>query len=587
MIMMMIRGSVCFGTTCGCPSFPVLGSPSRSSSVPFSRCMLAAVASSSYRRVRLKARTARARTHSTSRTMATSSPYQQLRDELAEIDALSGIEGLLQWDEQVMMPSGDGAASARAKASSALAGVVHAKRTASSLGELIELCGGGKATQEKLGADATTFDVANVKRAAEGFDRASRVPPAMAKKEAELGSRGYRAWMEAKKNSDYSVFAPVLKEWVELVKERSSLINPGGDPYDTALDDYERGLTSARLDEIFAPVKAEVSALIKQVYDVEEGPVALRSIGGKSVLTGDFDAEKQAALSRQIALDMGFDLTAGRLDVSAHPFTGGADFTDVRMTTRYKSDDLSEGLTGTIHETGHALYEQGRPREYAGQPVSQAHSMGVHESQSLLWERMVALSPDFSTFLLPKLSGAFYGQFDGVTNDQLHASFNTVKKPRFIRVESDELTYPMHVILRYELEQGLIKGDVDVDALPELWNAKMEELLGHRPPDDAKGVLQDVHWSAGAIGYFPTYLLGAMYACQIYGTALTKLPGLQDEIRKGEFARLREWLNKNVHALGSSFDSADALLEHVTGKPLDGEAFVKYLREKYTKLYGL
>ena len=172
-------------------------------------------------------------------------------------------------------------------------------------------------------------------------------------------------------------------------------------------------------------------------------------------------------------------------------------------------------------------------------------------------------------------------------NVGLHASFNTVKKPSFIRVESDELTYPMHVILRYELEQGLIKGDVDVDALPELWNAKMEELLGHRPPDDAKGVLQDVHWSAGAIGYFPTYLLGAMYACQIYETALTKLPGLEDEIRKGEFARLREWLNKNVHALGSSFDSADALLEHVTGKPLDGEAFVKYLREKYTKLYGL
>ena len=354
-----------------------------------------------------------------------------------------------------------------------------------------------------LGDGATAFDVANVKRAHEDYQRATRVPAEMAKREAELGAKGYAAWMEAREKSDWSLFSPVLKEWVALVRERCALVRPDLPPYDAALSDYERGLTKARLDEIFPPVRKALSALVAEVYEAAEknGGVPVALSGAKSVMTGAFDTDKQAALSKEVALAMGFDESRGRLDVSAHPFTGGAGPEDTRMTTRYKADDLSEGLTGTIHETGHALYEQARPAKYAGQPVSSAHSMGIHESQSLLWERMVALGPEFAKFLLPKLGEQFGGQFEGVTPEQLHASFNIVKKPSLIRVESDELTYPLHIILRYELECGLIDGSIEVDDLPRLWNEKMETMLGCTPPDDAKGVLQDVHWSAGAFGY--------------------------------------------------------------------------------------
>lgn len=372
------------------------------------------------------------------------------------------------------------------------------------------------------------------------------------------------------------------------MRERCALVWPELPAYDAALSDYERGLTKERLDEIFPPIRDAVSALVSEVYAAAEekgGPVALGARA--SVLAGEFDADKQAALSKEVALAMGFDEKFGRLDVSAHPFTGGAGPQDTRMTTRYKSEDLSEGLTGTIHETGHALYEQGRNAKYTGQPVSAAHSMGIHESQSLLWERMVALSPQFSEFLLPKLAASFGSHFDGVTPEQLHASFNLVKRPSLIRVEADELTYPLHVILLYELECGLMDGSIEVDDLPKLWNEKMEAMLGCVPESDSKGVLQDVHWSAGAIGYFPTYLLGAAYACQIFDYARSQLPGLEEELVKGEFSRLREWLRTNVHELGSKFDTADELLIAVTGEPLKPDAFIGYLTTKYRALYGL
>ena len=511
--------------------------------------------------------------------------YGDLKAALAEIDALSGLEGLMQWDMQTMMPPKG--AEARARSAAALAGVLHARRTDKKLGAMIDSCGGREATADKLGEGTDEFDVANVRRAAEAYERTVRIPEAMAKREAELENKGHHAWVEARKASDVSVFMPVLKEWVDLVKERSALVRPGGDAYDTAMHDFERGLTSARVDEIFAPVGEAVSKLVARVRAAGGAPVALRNRGGTSVLVGEFDEAKQAELCKQIALDMGFSLDMGRLDVSAHPFTGGADATDVRMTTRYKAEDLSESITGTIHETGHALYEQGRNAKYAGQPVSAAHSMGVHESQSLLWERMVGLRPEFSAYLLPKLQSAFPEQFADVTPEELHASFNIVKTPSLIRVEADELTYPLHVILRYEIERGLVNGTVSADDVPSLWNKRMKELLGDEPPDDAKGCLQDVHWSAGAFGYFPTYLLGAMYAAQIYATASESLPGLEAELARGEFGRLKAWLNANVHALGSKFDTADELLVAVTGKPLDAASFLAYLESKYARVYGL
>lgn len=273
-----------------------------------------------------------------------------------------------------------------------------------------------------------------------------------------------------------------------------------------------------------------------------------------------------------------------------HPFTGGSHPTDVRMTTRFKEHDVTEGLTGAIHETGHAMYEQGRNQDSAWKdlPVSNAMSMGIHESQSLLWERMVALGKPFQHYLLPKLREAFPDKFtESITPDALYVAQNTIREPSLIRVESDEVTYTMHVILRYEIERSLMEQTIAVSDVPKIWNEKMQSYLGCLPPDDSKGCLQDIHWAGGAMGYFPTYTLGAMYATQIYETAKEKIPGLEESLTKGDFAPLRLWLNENIHRLGSLPASGDELMQIVTGKPLDPQIYLRYLREKYTEIYKL
>jgi carboxypeptidase Taq len=499
--------------------------------------------------------------------------YVELKARLREISDLGSLQGLAGWDELTMMPSGEGAAEARGRALATLAGVIHAKSTDAELGALLR---DAKPTEAK--------DVANVKRATEAYEKSTKVPSAMAKKQAELGSRGYQVWAKARAEDDFTSFAPVLKEWVALVREKCALVSPEKATYDASMDDYERGLTSARLSEIFTVVRNGVVPLIEEVY-AKKTPTILA--GKNNPLLGEFDVEKQAKLSERVAVALGFDMTKGRLDVSVHPFTGGCGPNDVRMTTRYKANDLAESLTGCIHETGHSLYEQGRCAEYAGQPVSEAHGMGVHESQSHLWERMVGLSEPFMHFLLSELKTEFPKDFADVTPEVLYAAFNCVKNPSVIRVESDEVTYPLHVILRTELEMGLLDGSIEVDQLPELWNEKMKKYLGVSISNNREGVLQDVHWSSGAFGYFPTYLIGAILACNIFNAAKRSIDSLEDKISRGEFAELREWLRVNVHERGSECDSADELMMLVTGKPLDAHEFVDYLRAKYVKLYDL
>jgi len=401
------------------------------------------------------------------------------------------------------------------------------------------------------------------------------------RREAELESRGYHSWVQARKEKDWSLFAPVLKEWVTARRERAALIDPSLPPYDVLADDYSAGLTAARIREIFDSVKVGLVPLLAELREKGTAPDA-------SWLRGQFDTERQAELCREVALALGFDLERGRLDVSVHPFTGGAHPSDVRMTTRFKADDLTEGLTGAIHETGHALYEQGRSLDYDGLPVNAAAGMAVHESQSLLWERMVGLSRPFAAYLLPKLCSAFPGAFPPEKRpEDLYAALNVVRVPSLIRVEADEVTYPMHIILRFEIETGLIDGSINVDDVPTLWSQKMQEYLGVTPSNDAEGCLQDMHWSAGLAGYFPTYSLGAMMAVQFFAAAEAELPNLGESLAKGDFAPLRTWLREKVHKVGSLHPTADDLLIAVTGKPLDPELFIDYLRKKYSELYKL
>lgn len=526
----------------------------------------------SSRRLNLSSQIRRTTMATAAAAPAVTTDFDALAKKLKDISALGGISGLLGWDEMVQLPPGAGDARANQKA--ALAGVIHEKQVDPALGDLI--------TRLKTAdlSPLNEYQRATVREAARDYKKATAVTEELVRREAELESRGYATWVKARQEKDFSKFAPVLNEWVDARKERAALVDPNLPPYDVLADDYSAGLTAARLTEIFDQVKA---GLIPFLADVK----ARGSAPDSAWLKGEYDTVVQAELCQEIAVALGFDLEKGRLDVSVHPFTGGAHPTDVRMTTRFKKDDVTEGLTGAIHETGHALYEQGRNLEYDGLPVNSAAGMAIHESQSLLWERMVALSLPFAEYLLPKLRAAF-PQFpaDRSAKD-LYEAINVIRDPSFIRVEADEVTYPLHIILRFEVEKGLIEGTVSVEEIPALWNAKMKEYLGVEPDDDAQGCLQDVHWSAGLFGYFPTYTLGAMSAVQIFDAAKKELPTLDADLAAGNFAPLRKWLNEKVHSVGSLHPTADDLLEAVTGKPLDPQIFLNYLKAKYTTLYKL
>lgn len=497
--------------------------------------------------------------------------YNDTSKKLREISALDGISGLLGWDEMVMLPPGSGGSRGDQKA--ALAGVIYDKKTdpvlASNLNKLMS-------AKEAL----TDVQAANVRDAHKLVVQETAVPKELAQKIATLETTAYEAWIGARKNADFSAFAPSLQEWVDVNRAKAGHIAPEKPAYDVLLDMYEKGMTSSRVNEVFSEVRAGLVPLISALKTRGTPPDA-------AWLNGEYDVDIQAKMCRQIALDLGFDIDKGRLDVSVHPFTGGSHPTDVRMTTRFKPHDLTEGLTGAIHETGHSMYEQGRnlSPEWKDLPVSLALSMGIHESQSLLWERMVALGKPFQTYLLPKIR-EFFPEFPAdATEDKLYAAQNTMRNPSLIRVESDELTYTLHVILRYEIESGLIDGSVAVADVPALWNSKMQSYLGATPTDDAQGCLQDIHWAGGAMGYFPTYTLGAMYATQIYECALASIPGLEDSIAKGEFAPLRLWLNEKIHRVGSFYPSGDELMVAVTGKPLDPQVYLNYLKKKYAAIY--
>ena len=498
--------------------------------------------------------------------------YNETVTKLREITALEGISGLLGWDEMVMLPAGS--SGSRGAQKSALAGVIYDKKTDKGLGEALSIL-------KQSTADLNSIQIANVRDAHKEYTRSTAIPKALAQKIALLESTAYEAWVESRKTSTFALFAPSLQEWVTVNRQRASYIDNSLPAYDVLLDMFEKGMTSVRLNEIFNEVRSGLVPLIAELKTRGTSP-------DTAWLQGQYNMDVQAKLCRQIALDLGFDVEKGRLDVSVHPFTGGSHPTDVRMTTRFKEHDLTEGLTGAIHETGHALYEQGRnlDDEWRDLPVSSAMSMGIHESQSLLWERMVGLSKPFQHYLLPKIK-EFFPSFPDVSTDKLYEAQNKIQEPSLIRVESDELTYTMHVILRYEIECGLIDGTIQVEEVPSIWNSKMQQYLGVVPPNDAAGCLQDIHWAGGAMGYFPTYTLGAMYATQIYEHAKRSIPDLELHIQNGNFSPLKEWLNNHIHKLGSLYASGDELMVAVTGKPLDPQVYLSYLRSKYSEIYKL
>ena len=494
--------------------------------------------------------------------------YQKLTLKLEEISRLGGIMGILHWDQEVIMPSG--AAESRAKQMGALAGIIHEKSTDPEIGSLLE-----KISQEN---SFNTFEECNINEARRQYELETKLPKNLVMELAELSSKGHQIWVKARSENRFSDFAPVLTQLIELKKKWAGYVFPKLKPYDANIDIYERGTTMSDINPVFETLKKELIPLIRDIQLSDYSPES-------SFLTGEFSVAKQEELGRRISEEMGFAFNCGRMDVSVHPFCGGSHPTDVRITTRYRNDNFIESLYAVIHETGHGLYEQGRMKEGRDLPASEALTMGIHESQSLFWERMIAQSLAFCTSYLPLIKETFPKNFKDVSVEQLYEAVNT-SKASYIRVEADEVTYPMHVILRYEIEKGLFDDSIEINSLPELWNSKMKEYLGIEPPTDTLGVLQDTHWSGAAFGYFPSYTLGAIYASQFYQSLLEDKPELEKIIESGNLTIIREWLKQNIHKKGRLLSVPD-LVKEVTGEALNPNTFLKYLKQKYRKIYRL
>lgn len=496
--------------------------------------------------------------------------YQHLVQKLEEIVHLNGVMSTIGWDQEVMLPAG--ATEARAKQISALAGVIHERMTDPELGDCL-------AALSDEGADAfNAFERCNIREAQRSYALETKVPKRLVQELAELSSRGQGIWVAARQENKFSDFAPVIKRFLDLKKEWAQCVSPELKPYDANIDLFERGTTMAMITPIFERLKEELIPLIHRIQDHPCQPDA-------SFLQGRFAIDRQESLARKISQDIGFNFAQGRMDVSVHPFCGGSHPTDVRITTRYKDSNFVESLYAVIHETGHALYEQGRPHAMGDLPASESLTMGIHESQSLFWERMIAQSRFFCAHYLETIRAAFPDHLQHATVDSFYRAINTCK-PDFIRVEADEVTYPLHVILRYEIEKGLFDGSMRVDDLPEIWNELMRKYLGVEPPTDTLGVLQDSHWSGGAFGYFPSYTLGAMYACQFYKTLLNEQPGIERNISEGHFAPIKNWLNEKIHSQGRLYTPQE-LVQRVTGESLNPDHFINYLKHKYSEIYDL
>jgi len=492
------------------------------------------------------------------------SAYEQLEQRAAELAHLREIEAIAGWDEACMMPGGSGAR--RGTALAALAGVIHDKATDPAIGELLAQARG---SNEVLGA----WQQANLAELERGWLQATAVPGDLVRASSLASSRCEQRWREARGRNDWAAVKPLLEEVIGLARQQADALAAAMDlpRYDALLESYEPELRRADIDPVFADLKAFLPSRIDRAMDAQPALVPLQ---------GPFPIEQQRQLCERVMGRLGFDFDRGRFDVSHHPFCGGVP-DDTRITTRYREQEFFDALMAICHETGHALYQQGLPAEWREQPVGDSLGAAVHESQSLLMELQVCRSRDFIAMLTPLIQEAFDRQSDPAFSvDNLYATATRVSRS-FIRVEADELTYPLHVILRYELEQALLDGDLTVADLPGAWDEAMQRYLNLSTGDNhADGCMQDVHWYAGLFGYFPTYTLGALAAAQWFDTARKEAPAIEPGIGEGDFEPLLTWLRSGVHGQGRRL-KMQALLETVTGSRLDAGYYKRHVERRY------
>jgi len=493
----------------------------------------------------------------------------QLRERLAGLEDLRVASGLLHWDQQTMMPPTGGPQ--HAEALGTLEQLSHERFIDAETGRLLH-----SAAAEVDGAAPESDDACLVRLVRRRWEKATRVPTELAAEMARAGSAGQEAWVAARRDSDFAAFAPYLEHNLELARRYVDCFDDFECPYDALLDDYQPEMKTTDVAALFAALKAELVPLIAKLsqYTMDD-----------SSLHGHFPVESQRKLAQEVVRLMGFDGRGWRMDDTVHPFATSFGSSDVRITTRWDETYLGTGLFGAMHECGHGLYEAGIAPALQRTPLGHGQSLGVHESQSRLWENMVGRGRDFSEVLAPLIATIFGGELANLDPLTLFRAVNRIR-PSLIRVEADEATYSLHIILRFELEQELIEGRLAVRDLPEAWNARIEEYLGLTVPDDRRGVLQDVHWSAGLIGYFSTYALGNMIAGQLWWKVRADLPDLSQQISAGRLDGLREWLVENVHRYGSKFTTAE-LLERAVGGPIETGPFVSYLKGKLSDVYEI
>ena len=496
------------------------------------------------------------------------SALRELKQHLAEIQDLRQAARVLGWDQHTMMPPRGG--ESRAEQLATLERLTHERFIESRTGRLLEAL---RPYEEGLPHDSDEASLIRVSR--REYEKARRVPGELRAELTRAGSLSQNAWIDARAASDYAGFLPHLRRNLELTHRYIDCFEAVDEPYDILLDDYEEGASTAEVDAVFDELKRGLVPLIAEAAD---NPV------DDSFLLGRFPVEQQRAFGLDVIRRFGFDEDAWRLDQAVHPFATSMATTDIRLTTRYSEGDLTS-LFATMHECGHGLYERGVGAELERTPLCSGTSMSFHESQSRMWENLVGRSRPFWRRFYPPLQAAFPEQLGDVDENAFYRAVNKVA-PSLIRVDADEATYNLHIILRFELERELLDGTVDLEHLPEAWNARMAEYLGIAVPDDARGVLQDVHWAAGSFGYFPTYSLGNVVSVQLWKRALETIPDLPEQIERGEFGALRHWLEENVHRHGRKFTPRE-LMERVVGGPIDPVPYLRYLEGKLGEVHGV
>ncbi|REJ66751.1 MAG: carboxypeptidase M32 [Planctomycetota bacterium] len=497
--------------------------------------------------------------------------FDALCDHTRQTATLASIESVLGWDERTQMPSAN--AEYRAEQMTLLSGMIHQRNTDPRVGDWL-----AQLAESPLAAEPHSDTAATIRVLQRKFEKQKKLPQALVEELTRTAVMGQQTWQAAREKDDYAQFCPIVEKMFELKRQQADALGHDGCRYDALLDDFEPEESTENVDRVLRSLREELVPLVAAIAESSRRPPL-------ELLKRRYPIETQQSFGREVATQIGFDFARGRLDESAHPFCNGLGPHDTRITTRYDEHFMPSALFGTMHEAGHGIYDQGLRTEWYGLPPGSYISLGIHESQSRMWENQVGRSEAFWRHFFPHAQRAFPEALADAARDEFYFAINNVE-PSLIRVEADEATYNLHILIRFELELALIEGELKPADAPAAWNEKYREYLGIEPKNDAEGILQDIHWSFGAVGYFPTYSLGNLYAAQFFEKADEQLGGLADQFARGEFAPLRQWLQAQIHERGECYTAAE-LVREVTGDDLSHDALMRHLRGKLVPLYDL